>query len=76
MADADDSARTARPKGGPNAEQLRKAQKKHKVYDKDANTEYERLLALDKKTKLNANNNGHEHAFFYHLCELREGWLH
>lgn len=75
MAD-EDSSRTARPKGGPNATQLSRAQKRYKVFDKEANTEYKRLLAINAGKQLNPNANPAEHAVFYHLCKLREGWLH
>ena len=73
MADTEESRRTARPKtGGPNPGQLKRAQAKYKQYTKEANTEYERLLAIDKKNKLTVTVNPVEHAFFCHLCELRE----
>ena len=73
MADADEIRRTARPTGGPNAAALSKAQNKYKTYDRSANTEYERLLAIDAKRKLLPTTFTAEHAIFFHLCNLREG---
>jgi hypothetical protein len=72
MAD-DDVRRTARPTGGPNAANLAKAQKKYKAFDGSANTEYERLFAIDNKRKLTPSSFPVEHAIFFHLCSLREG---
>ena len=46
------------------------------MFDKEANTEYKRLLAINAGKQLNPNVNPAEHAVFYHLCKLREGWLH
>ena len=73
MADADEIRRTARPTGGPNAAALSKAQNKYKTYDRSANTEYERLLAIDGKKKLTPTQHPVEHATFVHLCNIREG---
>ncbi len=76
MADADENRRTAHPTGGPKAArrtggpnhaQLARAQTKYKVYDKAANTEYERLFPIDTKTKLNPNSNAAEHTIFF-IC--------
>ncbi len=75
MADANENRQTARPTGGPNPTQLAKAQTKYKVYNKDANTEYERLLPIDAKKKLNPNSSPAEHAIFFLLCSLRDGML-
>lgn len=75
MAD-DEVPRTARPRPNANPEQLGKAQRKYKTFSREASTEYERLLAIDKTRKLAPNNNAAEHAIFFHLCSLREGMLH
>jgi len=75
MADADDSGRNPRSKGTANPTQLGMAQKRYREFDKKANTEYERLHAIDKKNKLTPNVNPTEHAFFVYLCALREAHL-
>ena len=72
MAD-DEIRRTARPTGGPNAAHFAKAQNKYKTFDRAANTEYERLIAIDSKKKLTPSQDPVEHAIFFHLCNLREG---
>ena len=66
-------ARTARPKGGPNPDHLKKAKKKYTSFDAGANTEYLRLLSDNNKKQLTPNNDPAQHAFFYWLCELRAG---
>ena len=66
-------ARTARPKGGPNPDLLKKAKKKYTLYDAGANTEYLRLLSDNNKKQLTPNNDPAQHALFYWLCELRAG---
>ena len=66
-------ARTARPKGGPNLDQLRKAKKKYTLFDLGANTEYLRLLSDNNKKQLTPNNDPAQHALFYWLCEIRAG---
>ena len=66
-------ARTARPKGGPNTDHLKKARKKHTSFDAYANTEYLRLLSENNKKQLTPNNDPAQHALFYWLCELRAG---
>ena len=73
MAEAEDIRRTARPTGGPNPALLGKAQTKYKSFDKQANTEYERLFAIDVKKKLTPISSPVEHATFFHLCNIREG---
>ena len=73
MADADEIRRTARATSGPNAQHLGKAQTKYKTFDRAANTEYERLLAIDGKKKLTPTQHPVEHATFVHLCNIREG---
>jgi hypothetical protein len=72
MAD-DEIRRTARPTGGPNAANLTKAQNRYKTFDRAANTEYERLMAIDAKKKLTPSQYPAEHAIFFHLCNLQEG---
>ena len=62
------------PLGTANPTQLGRAQKKYREFYKRANTKYERLHAIDKKNKLTVHPT--EHAFFVHLCALREGMLH
>jgi hypothetical protein len=73
MAEAEDNRRTARPTGGPNPAHLGKAQTRYKSFDRQANTEYERLFAIDGKKKLTPTQHPVEHATFFHLCNLREG---
>ncbi len=73
MAEAEEIRRTARPTGGPNPAHLGKAQTKYKSFDRQANTEYERLFAIDGKKKLSPTQHLVEHATFFHLCTLREG---
>ena len=73
MAEAAEFRRTARPTGGPNTQLLAKAQKKYKVFDEAATTEYDRLYVIDAKKRLNSTANPAEHAVFFHLCGLRAG---
>ena len=61
-----------RPRGA-NADLLKNAQEKWKTFNAAAKTEYDRLLEVDSRRKLNVNNDPAQHATFVHLSTLRDG---
>ena len=69
--DSPDSGKTPRVTGVPNKEQLERARRKYTKYDREANTEYERLFAVNQKKTLTANTDAFQHATFHHLTSLR-----
>jgi hypothetical protein len=66
-----DDARPTRVRGEPNADQLKRAKQKYKTYNESANTEFQRLNALNSSKPLTSNLNPAEHATFHHLNTLR-----
>ena len=66
-----DDVRSTRVRGEPNADQLKRAKAKYKTYNESANTEFQRLSALNSSKALTANLNPAEHATFYYLTTLR-----
>jgi hypothetical protein len=66
-----DDARPTRVRGEPNADQLKRAKQKYKTYNESANTEFQRLNALNSSKPLTSNLNPTEHATFHHLNTLR-----
>jgi spermidine synthase len=78
MSDAAGERAGARPSraGTVNLTNLRKAEKRYKEWDQDAQTEFKRLFAIDKQTKLTSTANPYEHAVFVQLCILKEGIIH
>ncbi len=67
--DSPDNGKTPRVSGIPKKEQLDRAKKKFPKYDREANTEYERLVSL--KKAFTPYNDTYHHAVFHHLCNLR-----
>jgi hypothetical protein len=78
MSDAAGERAGARPSraGTVNLTNLRKAEKRYKEWNQDAQTEFKRLFDIDRKTKLTCAANPYEHATFVQLCILKEGNIH
>ena len=66
-----EDVRSTRVRGEPNAEFLKKAKAKYKTYNREANTEFQRLHDKNLKELLTPNKNPNEHAIFHHLNNLR-----
>jgi hypothetical protein len=66
-----DDVRSTRVRGEPNVEFLKKAKLKYKTYNREANTEFQRLHDKNLKELLTPNKNPNEHAIFHHLNTLR-----
>ena len=75
MADAAE-ARPARPSrtGTVHTAHFKAAEKKYRDWNKpETQTEFKRLYAIDKQTKMTSTSHPYEHAVFIQLCILKEG---
>jgi hypothetical protein len=78
MSDADDDERrSGRPQrtSNVNVTHFKAAQRKYPNWNKEAQTEFERLFEIDKKKRLTNLANPVEHAVLSHLCVLKEGYI-
>ncbi len=67
----EETSRSVRHRGVANAEQLKIAQRKFKIFDDAAVTEWKRLKELNQKRLLTPEHDACSHARWVHLSDLK-----